>query len=643
MQDVPYMDLEPDVKGNRARDRRGQPENNSKLVLLFFIMVIGTYTAIANHRFHLPDAEGSDKTHRKHLRLENQALREQFQSHVMNKTRVAAAAGRAGGAGGLADATSRDASLVRSIAVERGQGGASGTHRGAVLTVQRGDSAGVIGGNTEDGSEDGIAGGAVGGAEGGTGGGNADAPPLPPPSMQAMQQAVKGAMLHAWNSYEKHAWGRDELQPMSLVGKDSFAGMGATILDSLSTLWIMGLKEEFARGRAFVNSSLVFPRNEQISLFETNIRVVGGLLSAYDLSGDELFLRRTQELVDLMLVAMEPSNPGTGIPQNSITLGRPGMGSFGTASIAECGSLQLEWCTLSLRSRNSTYQYKALKIFDAIHAAHPGEGLIPTMISRNDASGSDSYSMGAAADSFYEYLLKVWLLRGKKDEVYRAMWEAAVDEAIEKLVGVTSASGLVFVGSLQFGGLQARQEHLACFFPGNVALGVHSGAVRGAKAKRYMAVAEGITRTCWEMYDRMPSGLAAESVNLVNSTSPAGEMYPSPTYYILRPETVESFFYMWRITGDPKYQKWGWSVFQSIEKNCRVEGGYSGTADVTQASVMHDDTMQSFFLAETLKYLYLLFSPPDVMPLDEWVFNTEAHPFRLGPTKGHGGKLDGRW
>jgi Glycosyl hydrolase family 47 len=108
-------------------------------------------------------------------------------------------------------------------------------------------------------------------------------------------------------------------------------------------------------------------------------------------------------------------------------------------------------------------------------------------------------------------------------------------------------------------------------------------------------------------------------------------------YNLLRPEAVEAIFMLWRATGDVKYREWGWDIFQAFEKHCKIPtGGYSGLQDVRQVPPVHNDKQESFWLAETLKYLYLLFSPPDAFPLtgdDGWVLNTEAHPLRkLPPT-----------
>lgn len=113
-------------------------------------------------------------------------------------------------------------------------------------------------------------------------------------------------------------------------------------------------------------------------------------------------------------------------------------------------------------------------------------------------------------------------------------------------------------------------------------------------------------------------------------------------HYLLRPETVESLFVLYHLTGDPVYREWGWEIFQAIEKHCRVKGGYGGIRDVRKPNPLTEDKMESFFLAETIKYLYLLFDPDTPIDLlNKHVFNTEAHPMRIFPEmdKNGGGGL----
>lgn len=103
----------------------------------------------------------------------------------------------------------------------------------------------------------------------------------------------------------------------------------------------------------------------------------------------------------------------------------------------------------------------------------------------------------------------------------------------------------------------------------------------------------------------------------------------SEKYYILRPEVIEGWFYLWRVTRKNKYREWCWMAAKNIEKYCRTTGGYSGIKNVYSSEVVHDDVQQSFVFAETFKYLYLTFSNDSIMPLNKWVFNTEAHAFPI--------------
>ena len=156
--------------------------------------------------------------------------------------------------------------------------------------------------------------------------------------------------------------------------------------------------------------------------------------------------------------------------------------------------------------------------------------------------------------------------------------------------------------------------HLACF----------SGGLMGLSSQLLndeddLEIAKGVTQSCRTSYVKSETGLGPEAFG------PSGTVFSSSeSYYILRPEVVESYFYMWRLTKDKKYRDWAWDAVQALEKNCKAEYGYSGLRNVNTG--LKDSTQQSFFLAETLKYLYLIFSDDDLISLDEFVFNTEAHP-----------------
>ncbi|KAJ4962716.1 hypothetical protein NE237_022655 [Protea cynaroides] len=438
------------------------------------------------------------------------------------------------------------------------------------------------------------------------------------------REKVKEAMLHAWTSYEKYAWGQDELQPQTMNGVNSFGGLGATIVDSLDTLFIMGLKEEFQKAREWVANSLDFNKDYEASVFETTIRVVGGLLSAYDLSEDNVFLEKARDIADRLLPAWDTSS---GIPYNRINLvhGNPHNPGWtgGESILADSATEQLEFIALSQRTGDPKYQVKVENVITELQKNFPDDGLLPIFI--NPQTGRTSYStitFGAMGDSFYEYLLKAWIQGNKTEAVshYREMWETSM-KGLLSLTQKTTPSSFTYLSEKNGGSISHKMDELACFAPGMLALG--SFGYGPGEAQKFLSLAEELAWTCYNFYQSTPTKLAGE-----NYFFHAGQdMSVGTSWNILRPETVESLFYMWRLTGNKTYQEWGWNIFQAFEKNSRIESGYVGLKDVNTG--VKDNMMQSFFLAETLKYLYLLFSPDSIISFDEWVFNTEAHPLKI--------------
>ncbi|GAB5034516.1 mannosyl-oligosaccharide-alpha-mannosidase mns3-like [Nannochloropsis oceanica] len=146
-----------------------------------------------------------------------------------------------------------------------------------------------------------------------------------------------------------------------------------------------------------------------------------------------------------------------------------------------------------------------------------------------------------------------------------------------------------------------------------------------------MEMAKELMVTCFEFYNHRATGIRVDASNTARrSSSGSSDMYvkPADAHNILRPETVESLFYLYRVTGDRVYQEWAWQIFVAFEMHAKIEtGGYSGLRNVEALDSARIDKMESFFLGETLKYFYLLFADPALLSLDEVVFNTEAHPF----------------
>eukprot|EP01112_Ceratiomyxa_fruticulosa_P004351 TRINITY_DN1486_c0_g2_i10.p1 TRINITY_DN1486_c0_g2~~TRINITY_DN1486_c0_g2_i10.p1 ORF type:complete len:541 (-),score=118.09 TRINITY_DN1486_c0_g2_i10:163-1785(-) len=442
------------------------------------------------------------------------------------------------------------------------------------------------------------------------------------------REAVKEAFLHCWNAYKKYAWGKDELKPLSHT-PTTWMRMGLTIVDSLDTIYLMDLKDEFKLARDWVASELRFDTPDSISFFETTIRIVGGLESAYDLSKDKVFLDKANELTKKMLPAFDTR---TGIPRVTINIlnGHSSNPDWNGRSsvLSEAGTIQMEYAYLSQHTGNPEFRQKAFRVIESLNEIprHPS-GLYPVYV--NPESGTFSRSLitlGALGDSFYEYLLKVWLLTGKKEKLFQQMYLDTTKAIQDKLIKYSTPSNLMYIAELE-GGTIDKMDHLVCFAGGMFALGAHH-KIMGDNVElqnEHMRIGKEITKTCHEMYKRQESGLAPELVRFY----PNSDMRPGANHYILRPETVESFFVLYRLTGDPIYQEWGWEAFQAMVKHCKAEEGYSGIRDVTSQNPDKDDLQQSFFMAETLKYLYLLFSPTDLIPLDKYVFNTEAHPLSI--------------
>jgi len=368
-----------------------------------------------------------------------------------------------------------------------------------------------------------------------------------------------------------------------------------------------------------------------MSTFETTIRSLGGLLAAYDWSGDKAFLEKAVDLGDRLMYTFGDS----GLPVGQSML-KHGTGSNagwlrGQLVLAEIGTLQVEFRYLAAVTGNKSYATRSEKVFEILNSIKPKDGLYPTRVSVSQGKvkfSNSEITFGAMGDSFYEYMLKIWLQGGQKESMYRTMYDESMDGMVDQLIQKSTPSKLTYIAKRVNGNIVHSMDHLACFMGGTLALGAYTdpSGLQSERAQRDLQLAKDITYTCYQMYKRMPSGIAPENV----SFSPGRDFSASNAkYYILRPETVESFFVLNQLTGDPIYREWGWEVFQSIEKHCRTDIAYSGLRDVTKSHPVQDGKMESFFLAETLKYLYLLFDPDtQVDVLKKHVFNTEAHPLR---------------
>ncbi|XP_067010449.2 mannosyl-oligosaccharide 1,2-alpha-mannosidase IA [Anabrus simplex] len=457
----------------------------------------------------------------------------------------------------------------------------------------------------------------------------------PDPTARERRNKIKEMMRHAWDNYVRYAWGKNELRPITKRGHSASifgsTSLGATIVDGLDTLYIMGMTDEFKQGRDWIANNLdITVLTTDLSVFETNIRFVGGLLSCFALTGDVMFRDKAAQIAEKLLPAFQTQ---TGIPNSLVNIKSGASKNYGWASggcsiLSEFGTLHLEFSYLSDVTGNPVFRAKVDHIRRVIQAMDKPRGLYPNYFNPKTGKwGQHHMSIGGLGDSFYEYLLKAWLQSGREDQEARQMFDDAMHHMIQHMLKV-STGGLTYISDMKFDRLENKMDHLACFSGG--LFGLAAQTLKNDMSSRYMEIADGITNTCHESYDRTPVKLGPEAFRFTDA-SEAKALKSSEKYYILRPEVIESYFIMWRLTKDQKYRDWGWEAVLALEKHCRVAGGYTGLKNVYLDDPPKDDVQQSFFLAETLKYLYLLFSDDSLISLDEWVYNTEAHPL---PIKG---------
>ena len=462
------------------------------------------------------------------------------------------------------------------------------------------------------------------------------------------QQAVVDMFKHAWKAYKQYAWGKDELRPMTKRSSTWF-NLGLTIVDSLDTIYLMNLKDEFNEATDWVNYKLNFNVDKFNNLFEMNIRILGGLLSAYHLSGNPMFMDKALDIGQRLLPAFSTKSS---IPFSDVNLKtRKGRSPSWTSdsSTSEVATLQLEFKELAKQTNLELFDQVVSTVSRLLHEKtdHKLDGLVPIYIST--ATGSfvgSTYTLGARGDSYYEYLLKQWIQSGasldpaNKDLYLLKDGLRAIGGVKRHLVAKSKPHNWTFVGENVNGRYLAKMDHLVCFLPGNLALGYmylkdvdYSSVASKEEIDELLTLAVELTETCYQMYAQMSTGLSPELVYFFTANNSNRDLHvnPSDTHNLLRPETVESLYYMFKLTNEKKYQDYGWRILEAFERHTRVEsGGYTSIDDVTNEHFKRPrDKMESFFLAETLKYLYLLFEDEDSVDLRKFVFNTEAHPLPI--------------
>jgi mannosyl-oligosaccharide alpha-1,2-mannosidase len=475
---------------------------------------------------------------------------------------------------------------------------------------------------------------------------------------QQRQKAVKDAFTRCWSSYKSLAWKMDELTPISGSSRNGFGGWGATLIDSLDTLWIMGMRDKFQDAVAavldidFSTTSL-----SQINVFETNIRYLGGLLAAYDLSHDQRLLTKATEVGDLLYAAFDTPNR---MPITRWDLHKAARQEEQEADewvlVAEVGSLTLEFTRLSQITREPKWfdaVQRIMEIFDEQQNRTKLPGMWPVAVNtrKADFTQDTTYTLGAMADSLYEYLPKTYALLGGLEPMYQRMYELAMRTAIEHNLFrpiVPDSRDILIPGiaRVTWDGNGQRQtvlepegQHLVCFAGGMFALG---GKLFGLSS--HVEIAQKLVDGCIWTYQAMPLGIMPETFHMAPCTSlvdcpwdektwkqqvllranvenmediaaaaqtlieghrlPPGFTAIGDARYILRPEAIESIFILYRITGREDLLDAAWQMFEAIQTQTATILANAALSDVTVTDehASQSDSMESFWMGETLKY-----------------------------------------
>jgi mannosidase alpha-like ER degradation enhancer 2 len=417
-----------------------------------------------------------------------------------------------------------------------------------------------------------------------------------------MAANVRGEFLHAWQGYRQYAWGHDELLPLTNGFRDWYGtSLDMTPVDALDTLILMGLTEQADETRELIAKNLSFNQDIYVKNFEITIRMLGGLLSSYQLTGDKRLLALAEDLGNRLLPEF---NSATGMPYVFVNLKTGAVRGVDT-NPAEAGTRLLEFGTLSKLTGKPLYYDKAKRALVEVYNRRSPIGLVGSSINVETGKWTDTDShISGGIDSYYEYLLKAWLLFGDKD--CERMWRESI-ASVNRYLADDTANGLWYGHADMLTGKRAATEFgaLDAFFPAVLA---RSGDLDRAQR---------LLDSCYKMWTVY--GIEPESLNYstMKATSPG---------YELRPEIIESTYYVYFFTGNPKNLQMGQTYFDALVKYCRTESGYAALKSVE--TMEKKDAMESFFFAETLKYLYLLYAPKSTLDLEKVVFNTEAHPLR---------------
>jgi len=422
-----------------------------------------------------------------------------------------------------------------------------------------------------------------------------------------MLNKVRAATQHAWKGYKEYAWGYDDLRPLTKTGRNWYKhSMLMTAVDAFDTFTIMGLTTEASEAKELILSKLTFDVDNEIQVFEVTIRLLAGLITAYETDGDKKFLSLATDLANRMMPAF---NTPTGMPYRYVHL-QTGKIRDSINNPAEIGTLMMEFGKLSKITGNNAYYEAAKKAIMEVYKRHSKLDLVGEQINvTNGKWVSTQTHISGYIDSYYEYLYKSWVLFADKD--FKVAFDAH-NKAIKKYLIDKTNNGWFMrhadmntgkETSTTYGALDAFYAGL-CAYAGDI-----ETAANIQKANYYM----------WTKFNIEPEEFNYKTDSVTSA------------YYVLRPENLESCFYLYRLTGKYDYLWMAKTMTEDILNHCKTEIGFTSLKDVRTYEQIN--SMESFFFGETLKYAYLVFAPSSAADLDKIVFTTEAHPFKKETVK----------
>jgi mannosyl-oligosaccharide alpha-1,2-mannosidase len=403
---------------------------------------------------------------------------------------------------------------------------------------------------------------------------------------KALGEDVRAEMAWAWDSYKAHAWGKDEIRPVSgtfssFPLKDHHLGL--SLIEALDTLWVMGLDSRFQDGVDWVKGTLDFNVDGDVSVFETSIRLVGGLLSAHHACGDPVLLAKAKDLADRLLPAFDTP---TGMPYRRINL-RTGATREPVTSPADIATYLPEWGTLSRLTGDPRYEQAAKKAVVALFERRSKIDMVATQIDVLTGEWRDRRAtVGSYCDSFFEYLWDGWQLFGDADckRMYDICTKAILEHQQDWRGGQLWFADVDFeTGRI----VSTEQDELASFYGGLLGQG---GAMKEGAA---------YTESWASVQDRY--GVLPEGYDYATGT-------PTLPGNALRPELADAAFNLWLLDGRTRWRDIGRDHFLAMKRWNKARYGYTDLADVASDPKQQADHCPGYWWSEQMKYYYLLFS-----------------------------------